>query len=86
MVYFLLQDCEFEPSKMNEKEYRSGTFSGSFRRHIFKEHLGLLKRTDVDVTDPVSDYFYHEVWRAIANNNTNIYNQVNILLMINFIL
>jgi phospholipase D1/2 len=54
-----------------------------------KEHLGLLDeqrdtrtgarspyKETIDVTDPVSDSFFIDVWTKIAANNTRIYEKV----------
>jgi phospholipase D1/2 len=44
----------------------------------FKEHLGLLKHDDgkIDVTDPISDAFYKNIWLKVSQENTQIYEEV----------
>nr|CAD7265320.1 unnamed protein product [Timema shepardi] len=65
--------------------YQSGRFVGGLRRHLFREHLGLLIASATaedasedapDISDPVSTYFYRDVWMKTARSNTNIYEQV----------
>jgi phospholipase D1/2 len=48
------------------------------RKHLFREHLGLLKHTDkkIDVTDPTIEAFYKDVWQKISKENTNIFEEV----------
>lgn len=65
---------------MNGNPFPSGRFAGSLRKHLFKEHLGILGREnevfDLDVTDPISDYFYKEIWYKTATFNTEFYEKV----------
>lgn len=55
-----------------------GRYAGNMRRHLFKEHLGLLEtpNDDIDVSDPVSDDFYKGVWLKAASKNTDIFEKV----------
>lgn len=54
-----------------------GFYCGELRKRLFQEHLGLPQGVaDVELSDPVSDHFYHRVWRATAASNTNIFEQV----------
>lgn len=73
---------------MNGQSYKAGRFSGSIRRHLFREHLGLLeqngrpkKGTKFDVSDPASDAFWNK-WKDIARRNTNIYENVIVSMRI----
>lgn len=65
---------------MNNKAFPSGKFAGSLRKYLFKEHLGLLGRenefADIDITDPISDYFYNDIWYKTAALNTELYEKV----------
>lgn len=74
------KDQAFEDGVMNSKSFPCGEFAGSLRKHLFKEHLGTLGQEnevfDLDVTDPVSDHFYHEVWYKTASLNTEFYEKV----------
>ncbi|MPC23114.1 Phospholipase D2 [Portunus trituberculatus] len=56
----------------------SGIFAGSMRRYLFSEHLGEadLDHPTMDVSDPVSDAFFTNVWNYVANKNTLIYEEV----------
>ncbi|XP_030375279.1 phospholipase D2 isoform X2 [Scaptodrosophila lebanonensis] len=74
-------DEEYENGRMNGKDYPSGIFAGRLRKFLFREHLGLLEsdgsaRTDLDITDPVCDQFWHDTWRRISTRNTEIYDEV----------
>lgn len=64
---------------MNGDAYPSGKYAGSLRRHLFKEHLGILGKeaeTAIDVTDPVIEQFYKDVWYNTAELNTEFYEKV----------
>ncbi|XP_028397281.1 phospholipase D1-like [Dendronephthya gigantea] len=79
-IAILAEDCEFIESKMNGKKYQSGVFSSSLRHRLMNEHLGLLESVDEKddsvVKDPISESFFKDVWSAIADANTRIYEQV----------
>ncbi|XP_026841191.1 phospholipase D2 isoform X1 [Drosophila persimilis] len=77
----IIMDEEFEDGRMNGKKYPSGIFAGRLRKYLFKEHLGLLEgegsaRSDLDISDPVCDAFWHGTWRQISTRNTEIYDEV----------
>lgn len=65
---------------MNGERFPCGKFVGELRKQLFREHLGLLdnenKVVDIDISDPVSDYFYKEVWHKTASLNTEFYEKV----------
>lgn len=65
---------------MNGSHFPCGKFVGSLRKQLFKEHLGLIGRKneaiEVDVTDPISDHFYNEIWHQTASYNTDFYEKV----------
>ncbi|XP_045123947.1 phospholipase D1-like isoform X2 [Portunus trituberculatus] len=77
-VCMVIEDQEFEEGVMNGKPYDSGIFAGSMRRYLFSEHLGEadLDHPTMDVSDPVSDAFFTNVWNYVANKNTLIYEEV----------
>ncbi|CAH0561123.1 unnamed protein product [Brassicogethes aeneus] len=79
-VAVIIEDETFEDGLMNNDSFPSGHFAGSLRKHLFKEHLGILGQEnsmiDMDVTDPVSDYFYKEIWQKTAALNTEMYEKV----------
>merc|ERR1719228_90052 len=45
---------------------------------FFREHLGLLDKpdNDIDITDPVSDSFYNDIWNKTAKTNTRLYDEL----------
>ncbi|PAA48524.1 hypothetical protein BOX15_Mlig021482g1 [Macrostomum lignano] len=57
---------------------QSGSFCGSLRRCLMREHLGLSISDPANqaLADPTSDQFFHEVWSATARRNTEIFEQV----------
>ena len=73
-----VEDQEFVEGKMNGQDYNCGKFAGGLRKHLFKEHLGLLdKHTgNQQVMDPVSDNFFENVWNQTASTNTVIYDEL----------
>nr|CAH7741165.1 unnamed protein product [Callosobruchus chinensis] len=79
-IAVIIEDEAFEDGIMNGSAFPCGQFSGSLRKYLFKEHLGVLGKEnelfDFDVTDPISDHFYHEIWRKSASLNTEFYEKV----------
>ncbi|KAJ1525142.1 hypothetical protein ONE63_009978 [Megalurothrips usitatus] len=72
-----IQDRDFDPCTMAHDDFVSGHYGGSLRRHLFSEHLGLIDSdSNVNISDPASDYFYREVWMKTAAENTAIYEEV----------
>lgn len=65
---------------INGQSFPCGKFVGTLRKQLFKEHLGILGKEnemiDMDVTDPVCDHFYREVWQKTASLNTEFYEKV----------
>lgn len=64
---------------MNGKAFPCGKYAGSLRKHLFKEHLGILGKeneTYIDISDPTSSIFYKDTWHRIANDNTEFYEKV----------
>ncbi|XP_050092349.1 phospholipase D2 isoform X1 [Anopheles aquasalis] len=79
-VCVMITDESFEEGRMNGESYPCGIFAGKLRKFLFREHLGLLEpepnRAPVDVTDPVIDSFWTDVWRKTSYCNTHIYDEV----------
>ncbi|KAK9512055.1 hypothetical protein O3M35_000566 [Rhynocoris fuscipes] len=77
-VAVVIEDEEFKEGQMNGERYFSGKLCGSLRRYLFREHLGLLGSPypRINVTDPISAEFYHGVWRATAQTNSDIFEEV----------
>ncbi|XP_044253873.1 phospholipase D1 isoform X2 [Tribolium madens] len=79
-IAVLIEDEAFDDGVMNGKKFPCGKFAGSLRKYLFKEHLGLLGKEnemiDFDITDPISDFFYKEIWHKTASLNTEFYEKV----------
>ncbi|XP_050789512.1 phospholipase D2 isoform X4 [Gopherus flavomarginatus] len=72
----LVEDTELVPSVMDGQPYQAGKFALSLRLDCFRLLLGGSGASGLDVQDPVSDDFFHGVWKATALANANIYDQV----------
>lgn len=79
-IAVLIEDEAFDDGVVNGQSFPCGKFVGTLRRQLFKEHLGLLGKEnemiDMDVTDPVCEHFYREVWQRTASLNTEFYEKV----------
>ncbi|DBA13651.1 TPA: hypothetical protein GDO54_018642 [Pyxicephalus adspersus] len=74
-----VEDTEFVNSTMNGSAYQAGKFAFSLRMDCFNTILGALKPPCLDVSDPVSDQFFNDVWNHTALNNAALYDQVHAL-------
>lgn len=76
-VAVVITDEAFEDGKMNGEAYPCGTYAGNLRKHLFREHLG-LKTSDgeVDITDPIADTFFKNVWQETSKTNTKIFDDI----------
>ncbi|CAB0005612.1 unnamed protein product, partial [Nesidiocoris tenuis] len=72
-------DEEYKNGFINGQHFLSGRMAGTLRRYLFREHLGLLGNPEPewDVSDPTSDEFYHNIWKATARRNTEIYDSLS---------
>lgn len=90
-VAVIIEDEEFDDYTMNNQSFKSGKFSGSLRRMLMREHLGIHKNSTNNnfkmnhlemmkmieaANDPVCDEFWFEQWNATAKLNTLIYEEV----------
>ncbi|CAG9820118.1 unnamed protein product [Phaedon cochleariae] len=79
-VAVLIEDESFDDGVMNNKAFPCGKFAGSLRKYLFREHLGILDNDtdvfDMDITDPVANHFYKDVWYKTASLNTEFYEKV----------
>lgn len=77
-VAVIISDEAFEDGKMNGETFPCGVYAGRLRKFLFREHLGLLPSGDngVDVTDPIADCFYKDVWLKTSKENTKIFEEV----------
>ncbi|KAM0954475.1 putative phospholipase D [Dioscorea sansibarensis] len=72
----LIEDKEFVSSFMNGKPWPAGKFALSLRLSLWSEHLGLRMGEVSDISDPIVDTTYKEIWVATAKTNTMIYQDV----------
>ncbi|XP_018109325.1 phospholipase D2 isoform X2 [Xenopus laevis] len=72
----LVEDTELVSSMMDGQPYQAGKFALSLRMDCFNTILGARASPDIDVSDPVTDHFFNEVWNQTAATNTNIYDQI----------
>lgn len=42
--------------------------------------MGAHTDTSIDVSDPISDHFYKEIWMATCARNATIYQKVSLLI------
>ena len=74
------QDEAFEDGSMNGTVFPSGCFAGSLRKRLFREHLGLIGRKDLErnisLKDPIIDSFYKDIWLKTSQENTELYEKV----------
>uniref|UniRef100_A0A3B3TH81 Phospholipase n=1 Tax=Paramormyrops kingsleyae TaxID=1676925 RepID=A0A3B3TH81_9TELE len=75
-VAVIMEDTETVASVMDGQEYQAGRFGLQLRLECFRIILGALTDPSIDVSDPVSDRFYKEVWMATAARNATIYQKV----------
>ncbi|XP_035741996.1 phospholipase D2-like isoform X1 [Vespa mandarinia] len=76
-IAVIIQDLEFDEGRMNDIAFPCGKFAGSFRKQLFREHLGLLKNNeDINLTDIIKESFYKDIWCKRSKNNTEIYEEV----------
>ncbi|XP_066514900.1 phospholipase D2 [Hoplias malabaricus] len=72
----LVEDEERVPSRMNGEEYEAGPLTLALRKECFRVLLGADSEPVIDIDDPVSDYFFTDVWNKIAESNASIYERV----------
>ncbi|KAF9607468.1 hypothetical protein IFM89_036065 [Coptis chinensis] len=75
-IGIIVEDKEFVDSAMNGKPWKAGKFSFSLRLSLWSEHLGLRAEEIDQISDPVIDRTYKEIWMATAKTNTMIYQDV----------
>ncbi|XP_030624601.1 phospholipase D1 [Chanos chanos] len=75
-VAVIYEDSQTVKSVMDGQEYEAGPFGLQLRLECFRMILGANTDPSIDVTDPISDHFYKEVWMATAARNASIYQKV----------
>uniref|UniRef100_A0A1A8N017 Phospholipase n=1 Tax=Nothobranchius pienaari TaxID=704102 RepID=A0A1A8N017_9TELE len=75
-VAVIFEDSENVTSVMDGQEYDAGPFALQLRLECFRTVLGGHTDSSIDLSDPVSDRFYKEVWMTTAGRNATIYEKV----------
>uniref|UniRef100_A0A3Q1HUZ2 Phospholipase n=1 Tax=Anabas testudineus TaxID=64144 RepID=A0A3Q1HUZ2_ANATE len=75
-VAVIVEDSEKVASVMDGQEYEAGPFALQLRLECFRTILGGHTDTSIDLSDPISDRFYKEVWMTTAGRNATIYEKV----------
>uniref|UniRef100_A0A8C5NF45 Phospholipase n=1 Tax=Gouania willdenowi TaxID=441366 RepID=A0A8C5NF45_GOUWI len=75
-VAVIIQDCEKVSAVMDGKDYEAGPYALQLRMECFRTILGGHADATIDVSDPISDRFYKEVWMTTAGRNATIYEKV----------
>ncbi|XP_043711223.1 phospholipase D zeta 1-like [Telopea speciosissima] len=75
-IAVLIEDKEFVDSSMSGKPWKAGKFAFSLRLSLWSEHLGLRAGEVSQISDPVVDATYKDIWMATAKTNTMIYQDV----------
>ncbi|MCI4391684.1 hypothetical protein PGIGA_G00137210 [Pangasianodon gigas] len=75
-VAVIYEDTETETSVMDGQEYQAGRFGLQLRLECFRTILGAHTDSSIDISDPISDQFYKEVWLTTAARNATIYQKV----------
>ncbi|GAA6099860.1 phospholipase D1 isoform X1 [Tachysurus ichikawai] len=72
----VVEDMEIQDSLMDGESYQAGRFALSLRKECFRIVLGLLGDDSMDISDPISDRFYKEIWMVTAAQNASVYDKV----------
>uniref|UniRef100_A0A3Q3X6M6 Phospholipase n=1 Tax=Mola mola TaxID=94237 RepID=A0A3Q3X6M6_MOLML len=75
-VAVIVEDSETVTSVMDGQEYQAGKYGLQLRLECFKTILGAHADPSIDVSDPISDHFYKEIWMATCARNATIYQKV----------
>ncbi|MED6277480.1 Phospholipase D [Characodon lateralis] len=75
-VAVVVEDFEKVASVMDGEDYEAGPFALELRLECFRTILGGHTDTSIDLSDPISDRFYKEVWMTTAGRNATIYEKV----------
>ncbi|XP_077365786.1 phospholipase D1-like [Festucalex cinctus] len=75
-VAVIVEDSETVTSVMDGLAYRAGRFALQLRIECFKTILGAHTDASIDVSDPISDQFYKDVWLSTCSRNATIYQKV----------
>uniref|UniRef100_A0A673KBB5 phospholipase D n=1 Tax=Sinocyclocheilus rhinocerous TaxID=307959 RepID=A0A673KBB5_9TELE len=74
----VVEDTEFQPSVMDGESYQAGSFALSLREECFRSAFLLqVSYMTTDISDPISDRFYKEVWMVTVAENASVYDKIN---------
>uniref|UniRef100_A0A671QAH1 phospholipase D n=1 Tax=Sinocyclocheilus anshuiensis TaxID=1608454 RepID=A0A671QAH1_9TELE len=72
----VVEDTEFQPSVMDGESYQAGSFALSLREECFRSSCEIHHSYSLDISDPISDRFYKEVWMVTVAKNASVYDKV----------
>uniref|UniRef100_A0A8C7L843 Phospholipase n=1 Tax=Oncorhynchus kisutch TaxID=8019 RepID=A0A8C7L843_ONCKI len=77
-VAVIVEDSETVTAVMDGQEYQAGRYALALRLECFRCVTILGAHTDlsIDVSDPLSDHFYKEIWMTTCARNATIYQKV----------
>uniref|UniRef100_A0A4W6G1F4 Phospholipase n=1 Tax=Lates calcarifer TaxID=8187 RepID=A0A4W6G1F4_LATCA len=75
-VAVIVEDSETVAAVMDGQPYQAGKYALQLRLECFKMILGANTDPSIDISDPVSDHFYKEVWMATCARNATIFQKV----------
>ncbi|KAL6105361.1 phospholipase D1a [Pungitius pungitius] len=75
-VAVIVEDSEKVAAVMDGQEYEAGPYALQLRLECFRTVLGGHTDSSIDMSDPISDRFYKEVWMTTAGRNATIYEKV----------
>lgn len=75
-VAVIFEDSETTASVMDGQEYQAGKFALQLRLECFKTILGAFTDPTIDVSDPISNGFYKDIWMSTSGRNATIYEKV----------
>ncbi|KAF6719590.1 Phospholipase D1 [Oryzias melastigma] len=75
-VAVIVEDKETVVSVMDGQKYQAGKYALQLRLECFRMILGANTDPSIDVSDPISDHFYKDIWMATAGRNDSIYQRV----------
>ncbi|XP_066542709.1 phospholipase D1 [Hoplias malabaricus] len=75
-IAVVVEDTQLQDSLMDGEIYQAGSFALSLRIECFRLVLGIMGDYSIDISDPISDRFYKEIWMVTAARNASVYDKV----------
>uniref|UniRef100_A0A4W5JSW7 Phospholipase n=1 Tax=Hucho hucho TaxID=62062 RepID=A0A4W5JSW7_9TELE len=75
-VAVIVEDSETVTAVMDGQEYQAGRYALALRLECFRTILGAHTDLSIDVSDPLSDHFYKDIWMTTCARNATIYQKV----------